>query len=157
MKKIFKNGIIYSLLFGIIFYLINFTLNKNSIQFMNWIYYLLYSIIILSFMVGIFQLLLKIKNKIKRNIFLVIATIFSGIIVFIVVYFFMIAYNPEYIIIKNNKKMVATVVSFHHTYINYYDYINPIMKSTKVIDSEHYSDGSHNPFKEDIDYINLIY
>ena len=30
------------------------------------------------------------------------------------------------------------------------------MKSRNVIDSEHYSDGRHNPFKEDMDYINLI-
>ena len=123
---------------------------------MNWIYYLSYSIIILCFLIGIFQLLIKIKNKIKRNIFLVIMTIFSSIIIFISIYFSMLAYNPEYIIVKDNKKMVAIVKSFHHTYINYYDYINPIMKSRNVIDSEHYSDGRHNPFKEDMDYINLI-
>lgn len=156
MKKSFSNGIIYSVLYGTIFYLINFTLNKNNIQFMNWIYYLSYSIIILCFLIGIFQLLIKIKNKITRNIFLVIMTIFSGIVIFISIYVSMLAYNPEYIIVKDNKKMVATVESFHHTYINYYDYINPIMKSTNVINSEHYSDGSHNPFKEDMDYINLI-
>ena len=38
----------------------------------------------------------------------------------------------------------------------YYDYINLSMKSKDIIDSEHYSDGNHNPFKGEINYINLI-
>lgn len=156
MKKFFKNGITYSVLYGIVFYLINSILNKNNIQFMSWIYYLSNSLIILSFIVGIFQLLLKIKNKIKRNVFLVIMPIFSGIVIFIYVYISMLAYSPEYIIVKDNKKMVANVQGFHNTYIDYYDYINLFMKSKNNIDSEYYSDGSRNPFKNDINYINLI-
>lgn len=156
MKKILKNGITFSLLYGIIFYFINLILNKNNMQFMSWIYYFSYSIIILFFLIGIFQLVFKIKSKIKRNIFLIIISIFSAITISISIYVCMIAYNPEYIIIKDNKTMVATVESFHHTYINYYDYINPIMKSVNVINSEHCSSGSHNPFKTDINYIQLL-
>lgn len=83
-------------------------------------------------------------------------TIFSGIVIFISIYISMIAYSPEYIIVKDNRKMVANVQGFHNTYIDYYDYINLFMKSENNIDSEYYSDGSHNPFKNDINYINLI-
>ena len=39
MRKIKQNSIIFVILYGLIFYSINFILSINNIVFMNWIYY----------------------------------------------------------------------------------------------------------------------
>lgn len=66
MRKIKQNSIIFVILYGLIFYSINFILSINNIVFMNWIYYFSNGIIILGSIIGIYQLILKIKNKIKK-------------------------------------------------------------------------------------------
>ena len=45
-------------------------------------------------------------------------TIFSSIVICMYIYISLISYTPEYIIIKDGKKMVADVEGFHHTYAN---------------------------------------
>ena len=97
MRKIKQNSIIFVILYGLIFYSINFILSINNIVFMNWIYYFSNGIIILGSIIGIYQLILKIKNKIKKNVFIIIMTIFSSIVICIYIYISLISYNPEYI------------------------------------------------------------
>ena len=63
MRKIKQNSIIFVILYGLIFYSINFILSINNIVFMNWIYYFSNGIIILGSIIGIYQLILKIKNN----------------------------------------------------------------------------------------------
>ena len=109
MRKIKQNSIIFVILYGLIFYSINFILSINNIVFMNWIYYFSNGIIILGSIIGIYQLILKIKNKIKKNVFIIIMTIFSSIVICMYIYISLISYNPEYIIIKDVKKMVSDV------------------------------------------------
>lgn len=156
MKKIFRNIITYIIIFGVLFYFINLILSYNNIEFMEWVYYSLYSIIIIGILLGILQLILKIKSKLKKNISLGVFGIIGCIIIYVIINLFTLMHNPEYIIVKDNKKMVATVTMFHHTYVYYYDYINVFMKSKKAIDSEHYSTGGINPFKTDLNYMKLI-
>ena len=60
MRKIKQNSIIFVILYGLIFYSINFILSINNIVFMNWIYYFSNGIIILGSIIGIYQLILKI-------------------------------------------------------------------------------------------------
>lgn len=156
MRKIKQNSIIFVILYGLIFYSINFILSINNIVFMNWIYYFSNGIIILGSIIGIYQLILKIKNKIKKNVFIIIMTIFSSIVICMYIYISLISYTPEYIIIKDGKKMVADVEGFHHTYIYYYEYINILVRKKSTVAIEHYSSGSHNPFKTDINYIELL-
>ena len=86
MRKIKQNSIIFVILYGLIFYSINFILSINNIVFMNWIYYFSNGIIILGSILGIYQLILKIKNKIKKNVFIIIMTIFSSIVICIYIY-----------------------------------------------------------------------
>ena len=86
MRKIKQNSIIFVILYGLIFYSINFILSINNIVFMNWIYYFSNGIIILGSIIGIYQLILKIKNKIKKNVFIIIMTIFSSIVICMYIY-----------------------------------------------------------------------
>ena len=65
MRKIKQNSIIFVILYGLIFYSINFILSINNIVFMNWIYYFSNGIIILGSIIGIYQLILKIKAIIE--------------------------------------------------------------------------------------------
>ena len=88
MRKIKQNSIIFVILYGLIFYSINFILSINNIVFMNWIYYFSNGIIILGSIIGIYQLILKIKNKIKKNVFIIIMTIFSSIVICIYIYIY---------------------------------------------------------------------
>ena len=62
MRKIKQNSIIFVILYGLIFYSINFILSINNIVFMNWIYYFSNGIIILGSIIGIYQLILKLKK-----------------------------------------------------------------------------------------------
>ena len=55
MRKIKQNSIIFVILYGLIFYSINFILSINNIVFMNWIYYFSNGIIILGSIIGIYN------------------------------------------------------------------------------------------------------
>ena len=156
MKIVFNNMIFYAILYSILFFSVNSILSHYNTQFMNWFYYLNYSVIIFGFIIGLLQIVLKQKNKTKKYVLLISTTIFICILVCILIYIFKIAYTRDYIVEKNGKTMVANIQSFHSTYINYYEYINQLMKSKSVIISEYYSNGSTNPFETDTNYINIL-
>lgn len=156
MKIILKNSLFYSIFYGILLYIVKMILNKHNIDFLNWFYYLSYGLMIILFILGIFQIILKINNKIIRKISSIIYLILVIIIAYIIVYFYRIFYTPQYIVTKDNKKMVAEVIMFHHTNIYYYNYKNSFMKSYKPIENEYYSNGAHNPFETEYEYMELI-
>lgn len=58
-------------------------------------------------------------------------------------------YNPEHIIEKENKKMVACVKSFLQVRVAYYDYVNCFVRGNQVRISEDYGSGGYDPFEID--------
>ena len=58
-------------------------------------------------------------------------------------------YNPEHIIEKENKKMVACVNSFLQVRVAYYDYVNCFVRGNQVRISEDYGSGGYDPFEID--------
>lgn len=55
--------------------------------------------------------------------------------------------EPEHIIEKDNKKMVACVNSFLQVRVSYYDYINLFVRGNKLRLYEDYGEGGYDPFE----------
>ena len=71
-----------------------------------------------GFIVGIIQLLLKIKKIVK--IILISTFIMLFLISTSIIYFFgAFGYTPEYVVEKDGQKFVAYVSGFKRTYVNY--------------------------------------
>lgn len=113
-------------------------------------------IIFIFIVVGILQLILGLKKKKTKIILLIIHIILSIVLAGILYIVSCFMYCPQYIVNKDNQKMVAEVRSFHHTYINYYKYVNSVVKGTKLIEDEYYGRTCRNPFKTDDNYIDML-
>ena len=149
---IMKNFLTYTILYTIFLITLKFILNKFNIEFMSWIYYFSSLLIFIMTIIGTEQLLLKIKNKILKNISIII----SFIIFLITIYFFitvsLLFYNPTHIIERNNHKLQVTVFYWDKLHTIYY-YINPLMRSTENIDIETISTASlDDPFEVNFKY-----
>ena len=71
-----------------------------------------------GFIVGIIQLLLKIKKIVK--IILISTFIMLFLISTSIIYFFgAFGYTPEHVVEKDGQKFVAYVSEFKRTYVNY--------------------------------------
>ena len=79
----------------------------------------------------------------KIGILLIVLSIGSYIFIGFVLYAFT---DPEHIVEKNGKKMVAIVNSFLQVRVGYYDYINPFVRDNKLRIYEDYGNGGYDPF-----------
>lgn len=157
-KKFIKNNfLIYAILYCIIFVASRYLLNKINIEFMDWFCYLSYNFIFISIVIGIIQLILKIKIKIAK-----IISIISVIIVFFIVsMLFNIAqafmYRENYVIKKDNIKMETEYTYWDKVSdIYYYKYINPFMRSYKKINHEYLHHHPNNPFETEAEYSQYV-
>ncbi|WP_415277633.1 hypothetical protein [Clostridium perfringens] len=57
--------------------------------------------------------------------------------------------GQEHFVEKDGKKMVARVNSFMKVYVEYYDYINPVIRGNKIKIEEDYGEGGYDPFEAD--------
>lgn len=123
---------IYMLLEYIILRLIN-------LAFMNNVVYIFVSIF------AILIMLILIKSGIENvAVFISIIILFTfGSVVFT------FTYQPEHIIEKDGKQMVAYVDSFLDVNIYYYDYINPVVRGSQLKIYENYGSGGYDPFNRE--------
>lgn len=153
MKKIIskiKNHIfLTTVIFTLLFLLISFILYKNNILFRQWVYYLSGLLIYVGLILGITQLIRKIKNKIAKLISSVIFIICIILSILFLIISLIFGYQPEHVIKKNNNKYVAYVNAFLDVNVTYYDYINFFLRGSKERISEGYGNGSYDPFTFD--------
>ena len=128
IKSLNKLIIFYSILYLLIFLLMKTILKIFNIAFREWFVFLSIIIIAITFIIGIIQLLLKVKPK-----FLKILSVISFIVLLLLIspFAFVISafiYMPEHVVEKDNKKYVAYVNSWLDTRVEYYDYINFLLK-----------------------------
>lgn len=57
------------------------------------------------------------------------------------------SYEPEHVIERDNRKMIACVNSFTHVYVEYHDYKNILVMENKTLISEDYGSGGYDPLK----------
>lgn len=157
LYKISKYLITYIALLTIIFYISKIVLNLFNLDFLNWIYYISSFIITFGIILGVVQIIFKIK-KLKYRVVLSIMSIIIFIILspIILLNICLLHDKNEYTVKIGNEKMIVEVVSFNNTNINYYKYINPFLKNKIILKSEYSLKGNYNPFKDDYNYKKMI-
>ena len=153
MKKyIPKIILIDTVIYIIIFITLFFILKVFNLMFREWIYILSAVIIALGLIVGIVQLILKLKKR-NLKIGLIITSVIILILLTPMMYLtFAFGYAPEHVVNKDGKKYVAYVNSFLGTYVHYYDYKNIFVVGNKLKIKEYYGNGGYDPIKNKYGY-----
>lgn len=151
-KKInVNNFFIYSIIYLCIIIVIKFILNIINLELMSWFYFLSFHIIYIFSIIGFIQLILKINNKTLKIALIILSLIILYIVTLFSVIVAIFRYEPTYIIEKDNNKVVAVIEGLPYSSINYYKYINPLMRTYNYIEHESLKDNI-DPFKNNIHY-----
>ncbi|KNF08991.1 hypothetical protein CLPU_4c00370 [Gottschalkia purinilytica] len=89
------------------------------------------------------------KKKYVKYIFSLsplLCVIISIYVFFISLYILVSSYDPEHLIIKDNKKMIAVVNSFFSVNVYYHSYHNLFVMGKPVLTEEYYGEGGYDPF-----------
>lgn len=125
---------------------------SDKLMFREWIYIISAIIIMFGFIVGIIQLLLKIKKKIVK-IILISTFIMLFLISTSIIYFFgAFGYTPEHVVEKDGQKFVAYVSGFKRTYVNYQDYKNIFVVENQKRIEEYYGKGGFDTIENKYGY-----
>lgn len=137
----------------IIYKLLEYILEINNLAFMNSIVYVFSGICCVLIFSIIIQAIIGIIHIVKNKILKVLIGAMSSILIlglFSIAYVtFAFAYTPEHIVEKDDKKMVAYVSSFLQVRVNYYNYINQLVRGNKLKIYEDYGKGGYDPFERE--------
>lgn len=147
-KYIPKIILLDTILYTLIIVALYFILSSFKLMFREWIYIVSAVIIIGGLVAGIIQLLLKIKEKVLRNV--LIGTVIILLLLSTPAIFFLgaFSYMPEHIVRKDGKKYVAHVNGFLRTYVYYYDYKNIFVVGNQKRIEEDYGKGGFDPIED---------
>lgn len=143
-KIILLDTIFYTLIIVALY----FILSSFKLMFREWIYIVSAVIIIGGFVAGIIQLLLKIKEKVLRNVLIGIVIILLLLSTPAIFFLGAFSYMPEHIVRKDGKKYVAYVNGFLRTYVYYYDYKNIFVVGNQKRIEEDYGKGGFDPIED---------
>lgn len=146
-KYIPKIILLDTILYMLIIVTLYFILSTFKLMFREWIYIVSAVIIIGGFVAGIIQLLLKIKEKILRNVLIGIVIILLLLSTPAIFFLGAFSYMPEHIVRKDGKNYVAYVNGFLRTYVSYYDYKNIFVVGSQKRIEEYYGKGGFDPIK----------
>lgn len=152
-KKIRKNILLSVFIYTICFVILSCILYALKLGFRQWVYILSFIIIGLGGITGIFQLLFKIKKKPLKIIFCIIFIILLIAIFPFVFFIVAFVYQPEYIVEKDDKKMVAYVNAFLYTDVDYYDYKGFLLVGNILRIKDYYGKGGFDPIENKFDRI----
>lgn len=119
----------------------NFPLHIISGIFIILLFLILIQVVIIIYM--------AIKSEILKTVIIIISSISSIALIIFTTLIFTFAYEPEHIVEKENKTMVAYVNSFLQVNVNYYDYVNSLVRGNKLKIDESYGRGGYDPFDMD--------
>ena len=109
-------------------------------------------IIMAGLVIGIVQLLLKIKKKVVKGILI---SIFAALLVLsapMIYLFAVFAYASEHVVERDGEKLVAYVNGFQRTYVNYYEYKNIFVVGNQKRIQEDYCRGGFDPIENKYGY-----
>ena len=140
LYKLKKIILLYVLAFEILLLIISLVLDFIGLSFTNYTVRFIAWISFILIIIGIFQLLLKIRNSIIRILFIILhlVTIFYSYSML----FFILAFDFHCnITVIDNKKFIMEEHGFLFDTNNmYYDYINPLIQYKNVRIIEKYAD-----------------
>lgn len=159
-KKIFVIKCISLISLVSIYKLLEYILKLNNLAFMNRIIYLftsIFTILIFLILVQLITVLYTIaREKIRKASIRLVsgigATLVAFSIVFLMIFGFLafaFLHQPEHIVEKDGKPMVAYVNSFMEVDVYYYDYVNSFVRGNIIKIGENYGNGGYDPFKKD--------
>ena len=127
------------------------TLRCFGLMFRQRVFWIVAALTALGLIAGSAQLLLRIKNKVVKIIFIVI---FAALTLVSINFAFLLAiftYEPEYVVERDGAKYTAYVYStFKDSAVYYYDYKGPFVTGGKLRIKEHYG-YLVDPFGEYVD------
>lgn len=141
-----------TILYAFIFVALYFILSLFKLMFREWVVIVSAIIIIVGFVIGMIQLLLKSKKKVVIGVLISIFIVLFLLSTPIIYLFVAFSYKPEHIVVKDEKKYVAYVNGFLRTYVNYYDYINIFVTGSQKRIEEYYGRGGFDPIKNKEEY-----
>ena len=159
-KKRLNINAIAIIILASIYFSAKYLLELNELAFMGItikIFNYIFVSLSLSFIIQIVLILYKIlRNKTENFKIRILAALgsalsFASLIVLFLYISVTIIFEiyPEHIVEKDGKKMVAYVDSFMEVNVDYYDYVNPIIRGKNKKISENYGNGDYDPFKQD--------
>ncbi len=153
MKKYIPRIILIdTIIFILIFIIIFFILKAFNLMFREWVYILSAILIILGLIVGIIQLILKLKKNVLKISLILVFIIFLILLSPIAYLAFAFGYQPEHVVYKDGEKYIAYVNGFLDTYVYYYDYKNLLVVGNKMKIKEYYGNGGFDPIKNRYGY-----
>lgn len=133
LKSIAKNMLFYAVLLSAMFIVSKQIINYCNMEYRNLVYVSVVCVIFLLIVIGIIQILGKIKDIVIRAFliatFLVLITIIAGIGYFI----YTLSVPYENVVQKNNKNLVGYSYSNLTTKVKYYNYINSIVRGKELV------------------------
>jgi len=153
MKDCRKSILFYTFVYSILFFISKIILNMLGLEYMQYIYKFSIFIILFGIVLGVIQNFIRSKSKDTR-VCIIVCSI-SIIAIFVLFWqFFALLYigffPPEHIIEKSDKKMVGYVYAFLDTRVEYYEYINILVRKANKSYVEDYGQGGFDPFCDKI-------
>lgn len=121
-------------------------LSLFHLKFIEWVYYVVIGIIIIGILLGMFQLLLKIRKNYVKYVAIGFGAICLIPLTYIGILLFAFTYKPMHIVEKEGIKCVAYVRSFLQVYVDYYEYKNPLIIGNGVLFTDYFGKGGFDPF-----------
>lgn len=95
------------------------------------------------------------KEKLRYRVIvgcLDVGAVISSLL-FLALCFFIYAFTfePEHVVVRNNQKFVACVVSFTDVNVYYYEYKGKLFRGEKKLGEEWYGSGGYDPFTTSMD------
>lgn len=147
-RIILLDTIFYTLIFVALYFILSFF----KLMFREWIYIVSAIIIVVGFVIGIIQLLLKIKRKVVKRVLISIFIILLFLSTPLIYLFGAFTYTPEHIVEKDGENFVAYVNGFLRTYVYYYDYKNIFVVGNQKRIEEYYGKGGFDPIENKYGY-----
>lgn len=155
MKDCTKSILFYTFVYSILFFVSKLILNILGLEFMQYVYKFSIFIILFGIVLGVIQNFIRSKSK-NTRICIIVCSISIISICALFWQFFALLYigffPPEHIIEKSDKKMVGYVHAFLETRVEYFEYINVLVRKANKSYVEDYGEGGFDPFDKKIGY-----
>ena len=134
IKSILKNMIFYALILSAIFMFSKKIVNNYNMEFRTWFYFGTVGLVFLLFTIGIIQIICKLKSIVIKIFIILTLLVFIGVSLAITYFLYdILVQYEEQILNKQGKKFVGHVYSFVTTKIEYYQYINSILRGKDMV------------------------
>lgn len=133
------------LAYALVFVLLCLFLFVHQLMFRQWMYIFSAFLIVFGGIVGVVQLIFKLKKKACKIVGAIFFAVFLYYFIPILFAISIFSYMPEYVVIKDGHKYVVYVNSFLKTRVCYYEYKNFLIVGSQKKLEEFYGKSTFFP------------